>query len=307
MTKIKAWSTFDGKPTRVIAHRGASGLMPEHTLEGYRLAIEQGADVIEPDLAITKDGVLIARHDHGLRRSTDVAERPEFAARARRLADGTTDWNVDDFTWAEIGSLRAIQPFPGRSKEFDGKLAIPRFEDVLKLARNESRRRGRWIGVYPELKDPTEYANVGLDMTRVLIGMLQAHRPAGAEWDVWVQCFESEPLVRVREAIHDIPCFELFEAEQCAAPGFWAALRERDPKVLTGVAVEKTAISEAFMAHARASRYRVHTWTYRDDALPPGVLQPQPEYERAFALGVDALFSDFPATALATRAKFQPA
>src|SRR6185503_3701351 len=106
----------------------------------------------------TRDGVLIARHDRGLARSTDVASRPEFADRARRLDDGSTDWNVDDFTWAEIGRLRAIQPFPGRSKEYDGNLAIPRFEEVLELAQNEGRRRSRWIGVYPELKDPTEYA-----------------------------------------------------------------------------------------------------------------------------------------------------
>ena len=306
MTKIKAWATFDGKPTRVIAHRGASGLLPEHTLEGYRLAIEQGADVIEPDLAITKDGVLIARHDLGLDRSTDIATRPEFRERTRKLPDGTTDWAVHDFTWDEIKQLRAIQPFPGRSKEYDGKLAIPRFEDVLKLARNESRRRGRWIGVYPELKDPTEYMRAGLDMTQVLIDALKAHAVGGADADVWVQCFESEPLIRVRAAL-DVPCFELFMAEDCAKPGFFAGLAQRDPKVLTGIAVEKTAIGEDFMHEARALRYRVHTWTYRDDQLPLGVTKPAAEYDRAFALGIDALFADFPSTALAVRAKFAPA
>jgi glycerophosphoryl diester phosphodiesterase len=304
--KIKAWATSDGKPTRVIAHRGASGTLPEHTMEGYRLAIEQGADLIEPDLAITRDEVLIARHDYGLARSTDVASRPEFAERKRRIFDGTDDWAVCDFTWAEIQTLRATQPFPGRSKEYDGKLAIPRLEEVIALARNEGRRRGRWIGVYPELKDPGEYAKAGLDMTRAFIDLMHAEKQHGEDAIVWTQCFEPEPLVRVREAT-GLRCYELFVAEKCAEPGFFAGLAKRDQKVLDGIAVDKTALSAEFMRHARELRFRVHAWTFRDDSLPKDVAAPQPEYERAFALGVDALFSDFPSTALAARKNFEPA
>ena len=303
--KIKAWATYDGKPTCVIAHRGASGTLPEHTMEGYRLAIEQGADLIEPDLAITKDGVLVARHDYGLARSTDVASRPEFAARKRAIFDGTEDWAVCDFTWAEIQTLRATQPFPGRSKEYDGKLAIPRFEDVLALARNEGRRRGRWIGVYPELKDPAEYRKAGLDMTKAFIDVMRAQKIEGDDAIVWAQCFESEPLVRVRHAL-GVPCFELFVAEKCAEDGFFAELAGRKEKVLAGIAVDKRALGAEFMRSAREQQLRVHAWTFRDDQLPEGVAKPAPEYENAFALGVDALFSDFPSTALAARRAFQP-
>ena len=303
--KIKAWATYDGKPTRVIAHRGASGTLPEHTMEGYRLAIEQGADLIEPDLAITRDGVLIARHDLGLARSTDVASRPEFASRKREIFDGTDDWAVCDFTWAEIRTLRALQPFPGRSKEYDGKLAIPRFEEVLALARNEGRRRGRWIGVYPELKDPTEYQKAGLDMTKAFIDVMREQNIEGDDAIVWAQCFEPEPLVRVRHAL-GVPCFELFVAEKCAEPDFFEKLGGRKEKVLAGIAVDKTALSEDFVRRARELHLRVHAWTFRDDALPEGVKTPAPEYHDAFALGVDALFSDFPSTALAARKAFQP-
>ena len=305
MTKIKAWATYDGKPTHVIAHRGASGTLPEHTMEGYRLAIEQGADLIEPDLAITKDGVLVARHDYGLARSTDVASRPEFASRKRKIFDGTEDWALCDFTWDEIRTLRATQPFPGRSKEYDGKLAIPRLEEVIALARNEGRRRGRWIGVYPELKDPAEYLNAGLDMTKVFIDLMHAEKQHGEDAIVWTQCFESAPLVRVREAT-GLRCYELFVAEKCAEPGFFDALATRGKKVLDGIAVDKTALDATFIKHARELRFRVHAWTFRDDQLPAGVTTPRTEYDNAFALGVDALFSDFPSTALAARRTFQP-
>jgi glycerophosphoryl diester phosphodiesterase len=177
---------------------------------------------------------------------------------------------------------------------------------VLALARNEGRRHGRWIGVYPELKDPTDYARAGLDMTQVLIDCLAARDMRGPDAIVWVQCFESAPLVRVKQALA-LPCFELFEQEKCAAPAFFDGLAARDPKVLDGIAVDKRALDDGFMRRARELGYKVHAWTYRDDALPTGVAHPKDEYATPFALGVDALFSDFPSTALAARRAFTPA
>src|SRR6185436_13434597 len=109
-----SWRTLDGRPTRVIAHRGASGYLPEHTAAAFRLGIEMGADAVEPDVVPSRDGVLVVRHDRGLARSTDVASRPEFADRARAASDGSREWHVDDFDWTELRTLRAVQPFAQR-------------------------------------------------------------------------------------------------------------------------------------------------------------------------------------------------
>jgi len=131
------WPTLDGAPPRIIAHRGASGPMPEHTLEGYALALEQGADVIEPDLVSSRDAQLVIRHDRDLTRSTDIATRPEFAARRRN-----GDWWIEDLDLAEIARLRAVQPFPSRDHAYDGRFRIPTFAAALLWAETEARRSG---------------------------------------------------------------------------------------------------------------------------------------------------------------------
>ena len=120
----------------VIAHRGASGHLPEHTLPGYALAIEMGADYIEPDLVMSKDGVFISRHDHYLSSSTNVADHPEFAGRKKTIGE-RKDWYAEDFTLAEIKTLRARQAFPGRSTEYDDKYDIPPFPQVIDLVKRE--------------------------------------------------------------------------------------------------------------------------------------------------------------------------
>ena len=144
----------------VIGHRGASGYRPEHTLAAYRLAIAQGADYIEPDLVSTKDGVLVARHENEISGTTDVAEHPEFAdRRTTKVIDGTsmTGWFTEDFTLAELKTLRAIERLPEvrtANTAYDGRFEVPTLQEVLNLARAESRRHGRTIGVYPETKHP---------------------------------------------------------------------------------------------------------------------------------------------------------
>ena len=156
------WNTLTGQPPVIIAHRGASGERPEHTLAAYSLAIEQGADFIEPDLVMTKDGVLIVRHDRYLSTTTDVSAHPEFADR-RVEKEGRQDWWAEDFTLEEIKTLRAVQPREGRAKDYDGQFEIPAFEEVLALRAKASEETGRIIGVYPETKHPAAPAALGLD------------------------------------------------------------------------------------------------------------------------------------------------
>ncbi|GAB4466875.1 MAG: glycerophosphodiester phosphodiesterase [Burkholderiaceae bacterium] len=185
----------------VIAHRGASGYLPEHTLEGYALAIELGADFIEPDLVATRDGVLIARHEPNLIATTDVATRPEFASRQRTaVVDGVTEdgFFASDFTLAEIKTLRAIQSTAERDQSFNGRFGIPTFAEILDLVRRKSAERGRAIGVYPETKHPTYHRNLGLALEdRVLDELSRAgmnHRGA----PVFIQSFEVSNLQYLR-------------------------------------------------------------------------------------------------------------
>ena len=153
-----SWRTLDGKAPLVIAHRGASGYRPEHTLASYTLAIEMGADYIEPDLVATSDGHLVARHEPLLDDTTDVKSRPQFASRrTTSTLDGksVTGFFASDFTLAEIKQLRAVQSNAARSKEHDGRYEIPTFEEILDLAERASAKRGRAIGIYPETKHPS--------------------------------------------------------------------------------------------------------------------------------------------------------
>jgi glycerophosphoryl diester phosphodiesterase len=199
----------------VIAHRGASGERPEHTLEAYRLAIAQGADFIEPDLVPTRDGILVARHENALSGSTDVAERAEFAdRRTTKRIDGIeiTDWFTEDFSLAELRTLRARETRPAvrpKSARFDGRFGIATFAEVIALAREEGERLGRPIGVYPETKHPTFFLHegrhldgtpIGLDTSAMLVDDL-----ASAEFTdparVFIQSFELDNLLRLRRTL----------------------------------------------------------------------------------------------------------
>jgi len=198
----KALPTLDGKPPLIIGHRGASGYLPEHTLEAYQLAIDQGADVIEPDLISTKDGILIARHDPNLALSTDVASRPEFADR-RRVdwpVDGEkqTGWFAHDFTLAEIKTLGTVISDPERPQENNGKYRIASFEEIIALAKTQGVKLHRNIVIYPETKNPTYHRDLGLPLEDRLISALNA-----AGWNdrfspVFVQSFEPSSLKEMR-------------------------------------------------------------------------------------------------------------
>src|SRR4051812_37443527 len=167
----------DGDLSRplVIGHRGAHGYLPAHTLEGYALAIELGADFIEPDLVATKDGHLIASHEPNLIATTDVASRPEFASRRRTaVVDGAaeTGFFASDFTLAEIKQLRRVQDFAERPQQFNGKFEIPTLEEVIALAKRKSDEMRRVIGIYPETKHPTYHKSIGLPLEKRLVDTL---------------------------------------------------------------------------------------------------------------------------------------
>ncbi|WP_119965963.1 glycerophosphodiester phosphodiesterase [Simplicispira lacusdiani] len=197
----------DGTPTLlgdkplVIGHRGASGYLPDHTLEGYKKAIELGADFIEPDLVATQDGVLIARHEPNITATTDVVQRPEFAARkTKKTVDGVQEegWFASDFTLAELKTLRAIQPLAERDQVHNGKYAIPTLEEVLDLAKAEGARLGRSIGVYPETKHPTYHVNLGLQLEDRLLAVLAQYGYTSKAAPVIVQSFEVSNLKYLR-------------------------------------------------------------------------------------------------------------
>lgn len=195
------YPTLTGDAPLVIGHRGASGYLPEHTLESYRRAIALGADFIEPDLVATKDGHLIARHEPNISATTDVKDRPEFASRKRTMVvDGFEEegWFASDFTLAEIKTLRAIQPLGERDQSHNGRYEIPTLDEVLALARSESQRTGRTIGVYPETKHPTYHQRLGLALEDRLLEALARYGYKDKTAPVIVQSFEVANLKYLR-------------------------------------------------------------------------------------------------------------
>ncbi len=296
------YPTRDGHPPIVIAHRGASGYRPEHTLSAYRLAIAMGADFIEPDLVITQDGVLVARHDIHLSDTTDVADHPEFADRRRRVGE-REDWYVSDFTYAELRRLRARQAFPDRDHRFDGRETIPRLEDILVLL-GEAEREGRVVGMYPEIKQRPFFLAQGLDPVPVFAETLKKAGftdPAR----LYLQAFEPETLQALGEAIA-APRVQLVDALPVAGePG-----RFRPSVTLEEAAGYAQAVGPSlrllfspdggdtgYVRRAHEQGLIVHPWTLRDDRLPAGAAGVATFYEAVYALGVDGVFTDFPDTA----------
>lgn len=195
-----AFKTLTGAEPLVIAHRGASGILPEHTLEAYRVAIEQGADFIEPDLVLTKDGVMIDRHEPMLDGTTDVASKFPADRMRTREVDGvpTTAYFASDFTLAEIKTLRAVQPRANRPQGYNGLYEIPTLDEVIALAKAEGTKRGRAVGIYPEIKHSTYHATtVGFGANYFedqLLAKLHAAYGNVASAPVFIQSFEVSNL-----------------------------------------------------------------------------------------------------------------
>jgi glycerophosphoryl diester phosphodiesterase len=323
----------------VIAHRGASGERPEHTLMAYRLAIAEGCDVIEPDLVPTKDGHLVVRHEPEIGGTTDVASRPEFAARkTRKTIDGEAleGWFTCDFTLAELKTLRARERLPQLrpgNVRYDGLEPIPTLQEVLDLAKAESRRTGRTIGAYPEMKHPTYFASVGLPLEGRLHAALKANGLDSASAPVFVQCFEVGALKTFRR-LSRAPLIQLVAGEE--GPADEPTLTYRDmttPAGLKQIAAYADGIgpdwhmilpttpdgalapATALVADAHAAGLKVHPWTVRaeNNFLPPALRRGEAPaahgdvdalYHALFATGIDGLFSDFPGLAAAARERF---
>jgi glycerophosphoryl diester phosphodiesterase len=295
----------------IIGHRGASGALPEHTLEAYQRALNDGADCIEPDLVLSKDGALVVRHDTYLSSTTNISSKPEFASRKRRSTDpeyaGRDDWWVSDFTLAEIRTLRAVQSFPGRSKVFDGLYQIPTFEEVLYLAKSRLTVAGKPVCVYPEAKSPAYFASVGQpDMAEKILATLKKHGMDTAGSPVFIQSFEPDFVEKI-DGMTDLPVVMLvadragYDAAM-ARPGapFWQGLGP-NLNMLFGADGQSSGIVEA----AHAEGVKVHPWTFRDDAPPVKGEPVEMAMRRFIALGIDGYFTDFPITGYKVRNEIQ--
>ena len=323
----------------IIAHRGASGDRPEHTLAAYELAIEQGADYIEPDLVPTKDGVLVARHENEISGTTDVADHPEFADRkTTKTIDGVevTGWFTEDFTLAELKTLRAKERVPDirpGNAEYDGQFEIPTLVEIIALAKAKEKETGRLVGLYPEIKHGSYFDALGFKPVDRLLAALKA---AGytREDPVYIQSFEPTALVQVKfrgpEMGADYRRIQLIAADGGPAdrPDVTYAQfiapegLELVSSYADGIGVQATLLVNAdgsptdLAANAKAAGLDVHAWTARaENAFLPVPLRvgEDPTADGNFAMlwamlrraGAEAIFTDNVAEAVAARAALQ--
>jgi glycerophosphoryl diester phosphodiesterase len=341
----RAWwpaPTLHHTPPTVIGHRGAPAFRPEHTLESYRLAIEFGADYIEPDLVSTKDHVLVVRHENDITGTTDVADHPEFASRkTTKVIDGVshTGWFTEDFTLAELRTLRAKERLPDirpQNTPMDGRFRIPTFQEVIDLARRQH------VGIYPETKHPTYFRSIGLPLEGPLVATLKRNGLNRRDARVFIQSFEVGNLQRLNRMTR-VPLIQLIDAQ--GAPydfvaahdprtyddlvtpaGLRAIARYADgigpekgriiPRVLPGDTLGKPT---TLVRDAHRAGLLVHPFTFRPENtfLPAELRVGDPgnpnfprargdepaEIRRFFKLGIDGLFCDNADTAVAVRAR----
>lgn len=288
----------DSRPERplVIAHRGASGYLPEHTLPAYAFGYALGADYIEPDLVLTRDGVFICLHDIHLEATTDVEE--QFPDRKRD--DGR--WYALDFDLAEIKSLNVHERLPGRYPQDRGRYQVPTFEEMIALVQGLNRSTGRGVGIYPELKAPSWHRGQGQPMEEAFLALVKRHGYEGPDARIFVQVFEKEPLRRMRELGSKLPQIYLLGSMQRADLED-DALRDI-ATFAQGIGPSKTMIEAdpSVVARAHAAGLKVHPYTFRADDIGKGYATFEAELERYLdELGVDGLFTDFADKALAVR------
>ncbi|MEM9537973.1 MAG: glycerophosphodiester phosphodiesterase family protein [Cyanobacteria bacterium P01_E01_bin.42] len=307
------YKTLSGEKPLVIAHRGASGYRPEHTLAAYELAIQQGADYVEPDLVLTKDRILVARHDRYLSDSTNIAEITKFADRQRR--DRTSfdtedrfDWWVEDFTLAELKELRAIQT-RDRDPADDSRYEIPTFQEVIDLVKAKETELGHTIGLYPETKDPQILEAKGFDYIPPLKAILNENNLNRKDAAIYVQSFHDK-ILRILDGDPDfnVKLVQLVWQghdrgweDTSAEPNYPLAQIAR---YADGVGAYKRLIlpegrqSSTFIQEAHALGLEVHAWTFRDDSSPDWVTFDNGEAEIQHYLnqGLDGFFTDFPDT-----------
>ncbi|WP_082669838.1 glycerophosphodiester phosphodiesterase [Comamonas kerstersii] len=334
----------------LIAHRGASAVRPEHTLEAYREAIRAGADFIEPDLVITKDGVLVARHENAMailnadgsvkEATTNVAERPEFADRkTTKRIDGKdiTGWFAEDFTLAELKTLRARERIPAvrpANVRFNDQFEVPTLQEIIDLAKAESARLGRTIGIYPETKHPSYFQSIGLPLEPALLKVLEDNGWNHADAPVLVQSFEVSTLrqLRSQSAVRLVqlvmPKGSPYDAVAAGKATTYADMLT--PQGLAdiasyayGLGLSKSMVirvvdgkntpASPLVAQAQKAGLKVHAWTLRpENQFLPASLKAQPasnaalrgnaqaDMEDFLSAGIDGVFTDDPAVGMQT-------
>ncbi|MEJ7629936.1 MAG: glycerophosphodiester phosphodiesterase [Nocardioidaceae bacterium] len=324
----------------MIGHRGAPGYRPEHTLASYKLAIQLGADFVEPDLVATKDGILVARHENEISGTTDVADHPEFASRqTTKSIDGVTvtGWFTEDFTLAELRTLRAVERLPDvrpDNTRYDGRFRIPTFDQVLALVKKQSVVQGHRIGVYPETKHPTYFRSIRLPLEGRMMRDLRQADLAKSVNKVFIQSFETSNLRRLDD-MTVLPLIQLINssgapydlvaagdprtyADLVTPAGLREIARYADgigpnkdvviPRDADGFLLDPTAV----VSRAHHVGLLVHLFTFRDEnqflpadfrvgSDPNAKGDAFSEYYAFFNLGIDGLFSDHPDTAIAAR------
>lgn len=285
----------------IIAHRGASGHRPEHTLEAYAVAISMGADFIEPDLVSTRDGVLVARHENEIGSTTDVAERFP-TRRTTKVVDGDTvrGWFIEDFTLAELRTLRARERLPFRSHAFDGQFGVPTFDEVLALADTVGRRHGRAVGVYPETKHPAYFRGIGLPLEDPLLKSLRARGLARRDAPVFIQSFDAPSLralrrrtrVRLVQLVYDTA--QVTPAALRDIATYADAIGANSRLIVPGAS---GAQPTSLIRDAHGLGLLVHVWTLRPEPIYLAARyqgDPLAEVRELVALGADGLFGDYP-------------
>src|SRR5688572_4699697 len=281
----------------VIAHRGASAHRPEHTLAAYELAIELGADFIEPDVVATRDGQLVARHDNEISGTTDVADRPECSdRRTAKQVDGKRleGWFSEDFTLAELRTLRARERLPElRGTTHDGRFGIPTLDEVVALAASAG------VGVYPETKHPTYFASLGLPLEPPLLAALE-----GFGGPVFIQSFEAANL-RALRGTHPLVRLTSGPPPDIAEIATYAdAIGPHKDQLIPRDGDGRLGEPTTVVAEAHTAGLLVHPWTFRPEpAFTPAGLDGDEELDTFLALGVDGVFADDPGAAVAARSR----
>ncbi|MEU5027373.1 MULTISPECIES: glycerophosphodiester phosphodiesterase [Streptomyces] len=329
----------------VIGHRGASGYRPEHTLGSYQLALDMGADIIEQDLVPTKDGHLVCRHENDITATTDVSAHPEFADRkTTKTVDGTalTGWFTEDFTLAELKTLRAKERIPGnrqRNTLYDGRWEVPTFEEVLQWAEREGRKRGRRIWLYVETKHPTYFRKLGLGLEEPLAKLLRRYGRHKKDAALFLQSFEPSSIQRLRKLV-DTPAVVLLSTINSRP---WDFIEANDPRTVAdlvkpeglkwiasyaqgigpdlSVIIPRTADGKlgtptSVVKDAHAAGLVLHPYTMRNENTflpadfrrgtdPNAYGDAFGAFKKYFETGIDGIFSDNPDTALLAAEDFR--
>lgn len=289
------WQTLSGEPPIIIAHRGDSGNYPEHTLGAYESAMLLGADSVEPDIVMTKDAVLVCRHDLYLSTTTDVASLPSFADRKRKRGE-REDWYAKDFTLAELKELRAVQSREDRPLQLGNRYHVPTLDELFELASRYQARTDQSVDLYIEIKKPREHKGMGLDQVAALMVVLDKFAKTDHAPGVILQCFDPDTSAVLARSGYPVVYLS-------SKPIDFNKL----PEGIAGLGLNKELIEiidgrSKLIEEAHRRGLFVHAWTFRDDQLGgTGFDDGQAEIEAYLEAGVDGVFTDFPKTGVEAR------